>query len=117
MKRLIPAVIILVLTVSVCVFSHIYVNDICDQTLTSVENYYNKSISPHQIETTWEEQKEKMSLFVNHDFLDKISIYVGQLTINENIDNSPERDITYKNIKSVLKLIKEKQKFELHSFY
>ena len=117
MKRLTPAVIILVLTVSMCILSHMYVERICDQTLINVENCYNKTISHEQLKSSWEEQKENLSIFVNHDFLDKISIYIGQLAINENTDNIPERDATYKNIKSVLELIKEEQKLELHSFY
>ena len=64
-----------------------------------------------------QEQKENMSLFVNHGFLDKISIYIGQLTVASSNDTSPELNAVYKNIESVLVLIKAEQKFGLHSFY
>lgn len=117
MKRLIPAGIILVFLISICIFSNIYVDRICEQALDDIKAYHNKEISATSLEGSWNHQKEKMSLFVNHGFLDKISVYIGQLTLTENKDNHPESDTIYKNIQTVLSLIKEEQKFELHSFY
>lgn len=117
MKRLIPAGIILIFLVLICIFSHIYVDSICEQTLDDINAYYNKNISASSLEDSWNHKKEKMSLFVNHGFLDKISVYIGQLTLAENEDTHPESDVIYKNIQTVLSLIKEEQKLELHSFY
>lgn len=117
MKRLIPAAIILVFIISVCICAHIYVDRACEQTIDDIENYYNKSITATQLENNWQERKEQMALFVNHDFLDKISIYMGQLTLTSEKDGSPEFDTVYKNIESVLSLIRAEQKFALHSFY
>ncbi len=57
-----------------------------------------------------------MSLFVNHGFLDKISIYIGQLTVFTD-SNLPENQAVYKNIESVLALIKAEHRFGMHSFY
>ena len=85
-------------------------------TIDDIENYYNKKITATQLENIWKERKEQMALFVNHGFLDKISVYIGQLTIATN-DNSPEFETVYKNIESVISLIKAEQKFALHSFY
>ncbi len=116
MKRLIPAAIILVFIISICVVAHICVDRACEKTLDDIENYYNKTITAPQLENRWKERKEHMALFVNHGFLDKISLYIGQLTLTTN-DNSPELNAVYKNIESVLSLIKAEQKFALHSFY
>ena len=117
MKRLIPAVIILIFLISICIFSNIYVDRTCKQTVEDINAYYDQNISADTLHDSWKIQKEKMSLFVNHDFLDKISVYIGQLTIGKNGNNPPESDDIYKNIQTLLSLIKEEQKFALHSFY
>ncbi len=116
MKRLIPAVIILVFIISICVVAHICVDRACEKTLDDIEVFYNGGITADQLENRWKERKEQMALFVNHGFLDKISVYMGQLTLATD-DNSHELNAVYKNIKSVLSLIKAEQKFALHSFY
>lgn len=116
MKRLIPAAIILIFVITVCIGANLYVNTSCKETLNDIDAYYNQTITASQLEKFWKERKEKMSLFVNHGFLDKISIYIGQLTVQEN-NNSPDSNVIYKSIESVLELIKAEQKFALHSFY
>ena len=116
MKRLIPAAIILLFIISICIIAHIFVDHACEKTLDDIEHFYNGSITAAQLENRWKERKEQMALFVNHDFLDKISVYIGQLTITTN-DNLPEHNAVYKNIESVLSLIKAEQEFAPHSFY
>lgn len=117
MKRLIAAAVILIFIISVCVCAHVCVDRACKQTLTDIENYYNKSITHQQLENSWKKNKEKMAFFANHGFLDKISVYIGQLDLVSQGGNTPENDLTYKNIQTVLSLIKEEQKLGLHSFY
>ena len=114
MKRLIPAAIILVSIITICFVANIYVNQNCDLTLENIKKYQNNEISSSKLESIWQEQKEKMALFVNHGFLDKITIYIGQLSAKE---NKTELDVIYDNIESVIKLIKAEQEFALHSFY
>ena len=113
MKRLIAAAIILVFIISVCAVSHIYVDRACQQTLNDVERYYNQEISADALQKSWSKQKEKMSVFVNHSFLDKISVYIGQLDTQQSLAD----DAVYKNIKTLLSLINEEQRLELHRFY
>lgn len=117
MKRLIPAAIILIFIISVCICAHVFVDRACDQTVNDIEAYYNNKITASTLENSWKERKEQMALFVNHDFLDKISVYIGQLTVSSSNGSSPELNAIYKNIESVLSLIKAEQKFALHSFY
>lgn len=116
MKRLIPAAIILIFTVSLCVCAHMHVERTCNKTLEDIENYYNQSISADTLEQNWAHHKEQLSLFVNHSFLDKLSIYIGQLTISQNTKNE-KFYTTYKNIQTVLSMIKEEQQLSTHSFY
>ena len=116
MKRLIPAAIILLFIISICIIAHIFLDHACEKTLDDIEHFYNGSITAAQLENRWKERKEQMALFVNHDFLDKISVYVGQLALTTD-DNSPDHNVIYKNIESVLSLIKAEQEFAPHSFY
>ena len=117
MKRLIPASIVFTLVIALCFWAHTYINHACQETLDDIENFYNQSITSSELEKNWQERKENMALFVNHGFLDKISVYIGQLTVAKNDSSSHEINVVYKNIKSVLSLIEEEQKFALHSFY
>lgn len=116
MKRLIPAAVILVFTISICIFAHIYVDRKCEQTLKDIEAYCNHQITASELENFWQKRKEQMSLFVNHGFLDKISIYIGQLSVRQST-NIEDSDSILKNIQTILTLIKEEQQFALHSFY
>lgn len=116
MKRLIPAAIILVFVVSICIGAHIYVDRECDRTLNDIKKYRNKDITASELEDIWKERKENMSLFVNHGFLDNLSIYIGRLSIISDND-SLESNTACKNIETVLSLIKAEQKFGLHSLY
>lgn len=116
MKRLIPALIILIFTLATCLYSNITVSRACDQTEKDINAFENKTVSATKLEENWQKQKEKMSIFVNHKFLDDISIYVGQLTQYYTLqDNASSR--TLENIKTTLYMIKEEQKLTYHSFY
>lgn len=117
MKRLIPAGIILILLITICFCSHSYIDKSCKQTVSDIEKYRNQTITASVLEDNWKNQKENMSIFVNHEFLDKISIYIGQLTVSDTAANPAAFDTTYKNILTVLSMIKEEQRFGLHSFY
>lgn len=117
MKRLIPAAIIFVFIIAICITAHICIDRACDQTLIDVEKFYNEKITANELEKQWRERKENMALFVNHSFLDDVSIYIGQLTLSNKENTIPEFDMVYKSIKTTLKLIKDEQTLALHSFY
>ncbi|MBQ8267424.1 MAG: DUF4363 family protein [Clostridia bacterium] len=116
MKRLIPAAVIFVFIISVCVCAHIYVDRACDQTVNDIKAYSRNQLTAAALENHWQERKEQLAIFVNHSFLDKVSVYMGQLTLITE-ENHLEFDTIYKNIQTVLSLIKEEQAFALHSFY
>ena len=116
MKRLIPAIIILVFTISVCISSHIYIKHACNDTLDDIKKYQNQSISASALESSWEQRKDKMSIFINRGFLDKISIYIGRLTVIDNTE-SLEFNTAQKNIATLLSMIKTEQRFAAHSFF
>ncbi len=117
MKRLIPAGIIFVLVIAICITAHKFIDQSCEKTIVDIERFYNEEISGKELEKIWKDRKEEMSLFVNHEFLDEMSLYIGQLTLSSEEDNIPELDMTYKNINTTLSLIKAEQTLALHSFY
>lgn len=93
-----------------------FVKDACEDTLIDIKKYSNQEITSVELENSWKHRKEKMAIFVNHGFLDNISLYIGQLTLAPD-NNAAEFTVAHKNIESMLDLIKAEQKFGLHSFY
>lgn len=116
MKRLIPATVILIFIISLCFTSHFLVNKICNQTIEDINKFRDKSTSAQNLENTWKKSKEKLSIFVNHGFLDDVSVYISQLTLFT-ADNSSQFDTIYKNIETMIDMIKEEQRLATHSFY
>ncbi len=116
MKRLIYAAVVFVLLLSLTLCSHVAVDHYCESTIKDVKNFYKQKISGDTLSNSWIEHKEKMSAFVNHEFLDQISIYIGQITLDTG--NKDEKfSVAYKNIETLLEMIKEEQRLKLHSFY
>lgn len=116
MKRLIPATITLVLIFILCIYSNIFIKRACDNTLEDIKNFQNQTISAKTLQNTWQKRKEKMSFFINHGFLDDISLHIGQLSV-ENSKNSEYYAHIYKDIETILSMIKEEQRLSAHSFY
>lgn len=117
MKRLIAAIAILVILVSLCLTSNIITKNTCDKLIADVDAFYNQKILSDTLQHNWQRYKENLSIFVNHQFLDDITIYVGQLTISDNDINSPEFTTVRKNILTTVSMIKTEQQFGAHSFY
>ena len=115
MKRLIPASVIFVLMITLCIVSHITVKKACFDTLKIIEEFNNQKITALELESKWQSKKEKMSLFVNHAFLDDLTIYIGQLTLNDSADERNQH--IYKEITTILSMIQEEQKLTEQSFY
>lgn len=117
MKRLIPAAIILIFLIILCVSAHFFVINACDLILNDVNDFCNQKITAIALENSWTKRKEQLALFVNHSFLDKISVYIGQLTLANTQDASYNVEAVRQNIQSIIELIKAEQKFAWHSFY
>ena len=117
MRRLIPAAVILILTVAVCIYGHFYIKKACKSTLMDIDDFRNQKISAEELESRWHDREKNMAVFVNNGLLDKITVYIGRLTVAFNEDSFADVDVICKDIGSVLKLIKEQQSFTGQSFY
>ena len=116
MKRLIYAIIAFILLLSLTLYSHISVNRHCNTTLNELKQFQEQTITSDTLTQSWSARKEKMSAFVNHDFLDQISLYIGQITL-ENSDKDEFFSIAYKNIEVLLSMVRDEQQLAAHSFY
>lgn len=117
MKRLIPAAVILILTVAVCIYGHFCIEKACESTLTDIYGFKNKKISADELENRWHDREKNMAVFVNNGLLDKTAVYIGRLTVAFNKNSFADVDVICKDIESVLKLIKEQQSFTVRCFY
>lgn len=116
MKRLIYAIIILIFLFTLTIYSHFSIDRYCSETITDIKNFSSQKISSDKLTRLWNDRKEKMSAFVNHDFLDQISLYIGQMTLGNN-DEDENFSVAYKNIETLLTMIKAEQRLSTHSFY
>ena len=126
MKRLIPASIIFLFVLGICICSKLCVNKTSDETLNEIKYCYqqleNGNIeSAHQlsenIKDNWHKNKEKLELFVNHSFLDKVNLYVYQLPVFIKTNSKNDFLLAYENINTLFEQISEEQKFGMHSFF
>ncbi len=116
MKRLLYAIAVLTLAVSLTIYSHFAVNQATKKTIADIEKFCNQKISGETLISTWRQRKEDLSAFVNHDFLDQISLYIGQITLGDS--NEDENFVTaYQNIMTLLSMIQDEQRLAPHSFY
>ena len=126
MKRLLAAAIMLIVIITLCISSNLYVTHACQDTAKAVQNYYeqifdaenaDKNKLSKELEALWHNKKERLELFVNHGFLDEISICISQLPIYAKTGDKNRALIICENIKELCEQIEEEQKFAAHSFY
>ncbi len=126
MKRLIPAAFIFIFVLTICICGNNYVDATYKKTMAEINSCYEiyQSGNKEQAEefaenlsNNWHKTKVKLAAFVNHSFLDNISVYMSQLPVLIQQDSESLFLIAYKNIESSLEQMAEEQKFHLHSFY
>ncbi len=116
MKRLIAAVIILVFIISICSFSNFYVTRICNQTVGDIDLFLQNG-DTKALENSWHIKKEKLEIFANHSFLDKISLSIAELPTLTQSGDTTHVMLVCERIKELTEQIKQEQKFGFHSFY
>lgn len=116
MKRLIYAIVAIALLLCMTLYSKFTVKQHCTNTLNELKQFKTHVISGDTLTKTWSNRKEKMSAFVNHDFLDQISIYIGQITLGES-NKDQNFAVAYKNVETLLSMIIDEQQLDEHSFY
>lgn len=116
MKRLIPATIVFILLLSLTIYSHFTIDNYCKITSEELKQFSDNTISSKTLTQNWQKRKEKMSAFVNHGFLDEITLYMGQIELGDNVEDE-NFTVAYKNIETLLSMIRDEQRLSAHSFY
>jgi hypothetical protein len=93
-KRLIAAVVLLVLVVSSYFSGFFYVKNVCSQANTllgecvsSYENNGNIQDKAKELERYWADREKTLSVFSNHDAIDEIEMSIHLLTIHSSSED------------------------------
>lgn len=123
MKRFAAAVIMFLFVIGLSVTEMLYLNDLSDKLYDSIrlaEEYYAEDISSAKnaagaaIEL-WEDNKPWLSVFINHDKLDKVSEGFSLLQLRCDGDRH-EFDIAVSDLNFLIKDMLKEESFSVYSF-
>lgn len=123
MKRLIPAAVLTIILIILCVFSKVTVDRVGKKTnanikecLESIENDKKDSEKKiKKLETEWKKNMNVMSLFVNREKLDQVSGNIQ--TLKKYTDSRDEFDEACAKLKVIIDDIIEEQSLSLITFF
>lgn len=88
MKRVIAAVVLLVVVVGTYIGSYIYINHVCNETLNKLDdciNAYNNDKNSQKeaksLDEYWNKMEKTLSIVVNHGKIDDIEYAIGALKV------------------------------------
>lgn len=111
MKRLICALVIIVLSCGISVSGHIYVNNTLDEILYVAENDTREAVN------IWQEKKRIMSVFLKNSDIDSIDEEIYALEQYAKEDNSEETEDGIKQITAVIRSIREGEAFNFGNIF
>lgn len=124
MKRLIPAIIILLLIIGTYLGSDLYTNKICKTTIEGIESCV-KEYEEHGTATAdaawlknyWDEKEKVLSIFVDHDLIDKVELAVSTIDLYSGFENNYMFYDACNTAKILLHQILEDSKPTTHSVF
>lgn len=124
MKRIIPAVIILILILTAFFGSYFYVNDVCKTAYEGVEGCL-KEYEEHGtakadsawLRNYWDEKEKILSFFVNHELIDKVELSISNLELHSKFSNNYMFYEACDTVKILLHQIMEDTKLTTHSVF
>ena len=91
MKRIIPATILLLSIVLLYFISSIYTNKVCNKTVKDIkkcvtlyEENNNAKVQAEKIKRFWSEKEKILSVFVNHELIDKVELKIASIELYSN---------------------------------
>ena len=124
MKRLIPALIILAITIGIFIGSYYYVNATCKEATKlideCIDEYKENGTTINkakEFKDYWDKKEKTLSIFVNHIAIDEIEVSVAELSYHSNFkDNTMFYDSAIR-IKTLIHQIFEDTKVTAHSIF
>lgn len=126
MKRIIPAILLLGLTIAFCFCAKKSVTKVCNETEKYIKKceveYFDgeKSKAAKTAKAAadkWEKSKKYISFFVNRDYADEVSTKISEFSVYANSDESVLFTATGGYIKALLTDLKKQQSILLENFY
>lgn len=124
MKRIIPAVIITLVIIVSFLGSNFYINNICEATYSKVEKAieeYEKNgtaeFNAESLENYWNKKEKSLSLFVNHELIDKIELAISNLNLHSKFRDNYMFYEACDTVKILLHQVIEDTKLTTHSVF
>ena len=124
MKRIIAAVVLLVVVVGTYIGSYMYINHVCNETLDKLDeciNAYNKDKNSKKqaenLDEYWNKMEKSLSIVVNHGKIDDIEYAIGALKV---YSKSNEEMLFYEYseaVKTHIHQLKEDTVISFHSIF
>ena len=124
MKRIIPAVIILFIVIFSYFGSYIYINYVCNAVEDQIEdclNEYKKEgiakNSTKKLNDYWDKKEKLLSIFVNHELIDKIEVSISNMNLHSNFEENTMFYESCDTVKMLLHQVKEDTRISAHSVF
>ncbi len=124
MKRLIPAVIILVLITTAFFGSYFYINEVCENAYEGVENCLKEyeengtaKADAAWLKNYWDDKEKILSFFVKHDLIDKVELSISNLELHSKYKDNYMFFEACDTVKILLHQIIEDTKPTTHSIF
>ena len=124
MKRIIPAVIILFIVIFSYIGSYIYINNVCDTVEEKIGNCLNEykkegiaTNSTKKLNDYWDKKEKILSIFVNHELIDKIEVSISNMNLHSNFEENTMFYESCDTVKMLLHQVKEDTRISAHSVF
>ena len=125
MKRVLIAIIIIGLIISLGLYEKARVFDMCEKLESDIEDCValyktdNKKCAARceELKTRWTGELNRATLFINHEFTDELSGALAVMPVYANEKNDSDFYAAGERIKQLLNSLKHDQKITADSFY
>ena len=124
MKRIIPALIILVIVIASYFGSYVYINNVCDTVnegieacIKEYEEHGTAKADAKWLKNYWDEKEKILSFFVNHSMIDEVEMAISNLKLHSSFKENYMFYDACDTTKTLLHQIIEDTKISAHSVF
>lgn len=124
MKRILPAILILMIIIITYISSCIYINNVCeivagkiDKCIKSYDENNNTKLYTEELNQYWSEKEKILSIFVNHELIDEVELSISNLKLHSDFKENEMFYDACDTTKVLLHQIIEDTKITVHSVF
>ncbi len=124
MKRVIPAIIILVIVLASYFGSYIYINNVCDTVHKGIEDCISEykehgtaKADANWLQNYWDKNEKILSFFVNHAMIDEVEMSISHIKLHSAFKDNHMFYDACDTAKTLLHQIMEDTKISAHSVF